>query len=227
MTYPTVSSKRLQRHVSHILIADSNRAGGGVVQPRDEVGQRRSYPPPTARPTRSSGRARPRRRCQSAPARWTGSPCVPLPPVTPTRCHRPLGRRTRRARTPTATHPAGSTPASGFSSTREGRSRTSKTRSKLTSAVIRSIRTFERPCMRAKQAQQERAENDQGAYGELLLDRQGPARTKDHGGGQGRYEHQRGTEQPGDQGDAHSEITNRRRLSPRRRHPRGRCGRTA
>ena len=40
---------------------------------------------------------------------------------------------------------AGSATASGFSWISDGRSRTSKTRSKLTSAVITSIRTFERP----------------------------------------------------------------------------------
>ncbi len=38
------------------------------------------------------------------------------------------------------------TTASGFSSISDGRSSTSKTRSKLTRAVITSIRTLESPC---------------------------------------------------------------------------------
>ncbi len=64
-------------------------------------------------------------------------------PATP---RRRAGSGTPRGRTPRAPPSAASTTASGLSSIIEGRSSTSKTRSKLTSAVITSTRTFERPC---------------------------------------------------------------------------------
>ena len=61
---------------------------------------------------------------------------------------------------------AGRPTASGFSWIIGGRSSTSKTRSKLTSAVITSIRTLESALERAEQPQQQRGQREQGADGE-------------------------------------------------------------
>ena len=145
VTTPTVSCTDSSVASPQVDAADPDRAGGRVVQPRHEAGDRRLAGAATARPAPPAGPAPPRSEtpCSTSAA---AAAVRPAPTVLQRGQRHLVGRRVRgsgrRPARPTPGRPAaGRRPAPRATSGL--RSSTSKTRSKLTSAVITSTRTFD------------------------------------------------------------------------------------
>ena len=100
----------------------------------------------------------------------------------------------------------GSTTASGLSWIIEGRSSTSKTRSKLTSAVITSMRTLESPCSGPSSRSSRVASASSVPTVSVAVDGEVAADAVHERGGERGDQHQRGAEHPGDERDADAEV---------------------
>ena len=204
--------QRLQRHVAYVVAADADGAGLDVVEPGDEVGD-----------GRLARAGRPDERDHLAGLGGEGDLVEHLAGVARLGAGDGLQRGQRdlvgagvgegdvvelEPRRGGAAAPT----ASGFSWISDGRSSTSKTRSKLTSAVITSMRTLERPWSGPSSRVQQHAEGDDGADGQVAADREPAADAVDERGRQRRHERHRGEEDAGQQRDPDAEVADHRGL---------------
>ena len=133
--------------------------------------------------------------------------CVPPTRGWPATPRRRAGSGRRRGRTRPVPASRGSTTASRRSWTIEGRSSTSKTRSKLTSAVITSMRTLDRPCSGPSSRSSRVARASSVPTVSVPSIARWPPNAVDERRRQGRDQHQAGAEDARDQGDPDPEVT--------------------
>ena len=144
VTRPSVPRMRVEGQVADVDARQPHRPAVDVVEAGRQRGDGRLAAARGARRGPPAGPARPGTTRRGAPRRRRGCRGWRPPPARPATPCRPTGRRSGRRRTRATPGRRARSTASGVSSMSGSRSSTSKTRSKLTRAVMASTRALAR-----------------------------------------------------------------------------------